>query len=366
MGGTRGRLRGGVWWLAGGAVWMLGLGGGAGDLAAQDDCGERASLRISVRDDSGVIPIPGATVVLRWTETDVVRRPVRREALGDGELVLCAPPDARQATVWAEVADASSEEAVVAFDGGAEREVELRVQFGSASTGRLLGSVRDAGTGDPVASAAVSVAGRAEVSQTNRRGRFILSGVPAGEHELTIRHLGYAPLTHQVSVTRGITTEVDVGLVPDPVAMEPLVATVERLRRLEVGGFYERRYWGELVGGGLFFTATDVERRMPSMISHMIADAPGIFVGNCGLRHNDCQLLNSRVTTRMAGEGCLLSVFVDGTRITPDPVTGAVYVDRWVKPIEIAGVEVYSGAVSLPAEYAGSDSQCGVVVIWTK
>ena len=80
----------------------------------------------------------------------------------------------------------------------------------------------------------------------------MLSGLPVGEHELSVRHLGYAPLVHRVAVARGVTTEATIGLSPDPVVLAPLVAVATRSRRLEVSGFYERRDWGELTGGGEF------------------------------------------------------------------------------------------------------------------
>ena len=131
----------------------------------EPDCGGRGVLRVVVFDQSGSVPIPGATVLLRWTDAESARRPVREDAGSDGQLVLCAPRVARQATVWAEFGDASSD-----------------------------GEVRDALTDNPVAAAAVSVVAGTEVAETNRMGRFILSGVPVGVHELSVRHLGYAPL----------------------------------------------------------------------------------------------------------------------------------------------------------------------------
>ena len=33
---------------------------------------------------------------------------------------------------------------------------------------------------------------------------------------------------------------------------------------------------------------------------------------------------------------------------------------------QIAGVEVYKGPATLPAEFAGSNARCGAIVIWTK
>ena len=40
--------------------------------------------------------------------------------------------------------------------------------------------------------------------------------------------------------------------------------------------------------------------------------------------------------------------------------------DEYVLPTEVGGAEVYPGVASLPAEFSGSDAQCGAVVIWTK
>ena len=350
--------------LVAATVAFLALATSAPGLAGQAaDCGERAVMRVVVVDESGAVPMPGAVVVLRWTDTDRARRPVREEAGPDGSLSLCAPPDARQATVWAEFGDMSSEEAVVAIVAGTLREVELRLRSGPVRTGRLIGQVRDAQTRRPVNAAAVSLVGRTEMGVTNRQGGFVLSGVPVGVYELSVRHLGYAPLTHPVRVTRGITTEVEVGLVPDPVEMEPLVATTTRSRRLEVKGFYERKYWGELVGGGTFFTSADIERRSPVLISHMIADLSGIRL-ECGVRRDSCTIINTRGTSGFSPGGCRMRIYLDGV-----PLGGGGRgntVDNFVRPVEIAGLEVYRGPASLPAELSGSDSGCGGVAIWTK
>ncbi|WP_425153593.1 carboxypeptidase regulatory-like domain-containing protein [Candidatus Palauibacter sp.] len=331
-------------------------------LAGQErDCDGRATLEVTILDESGSIPIPNATVVLRWTDSDATRPPVREAVRSDGRLFLCAPRDAREATLWAEFGDASSEQLTVSLRPRMYRAVELRLLLASARTGRIIGLVRDIATERPVAVAEIAVTGRTGVVATNRRGAFILSGIPVGEKELTVHHVGYAPLSHTVRVSQGITTEVAVGLVPDPIEMEPLVATATRSRRLEISGFYERKYWGELVGGGMFFTNADIERRNPVLISHVIADAPGVRLGDCGVRRDSCKLLSTRVSVGFGGASCRMSVYVDGIRLR-----GGGTIDDLVRPVEVAGVEVYPGAASLPAEFGGSDSRCGVVAVWTK
>lgn len=346
----------------------------------EEGCGERASLTVRVLDDSGAVPIPAATVVLRWTDAD--RRPVREAVDADGRLLLCAPEDARRAVLWAEFGDASSEEARVALESGVASEVELRMLFAEASTGRILGRIMDMGSDRPVAAARVTLTGRAEAITTNRRGYFALSGLPVGDHELSVTHIGYAPLVHPVTVTLGRTTEALIGLSPDPVELEPLVATVTRSRRLEVRGFYERKYWGELLGGGHFFTVADIERRNPARITHMIADVPGVRLGNCGLGREGCQIYGSRISRGFMDQGCKMNVFVDGNLVIRgsderwavqeggrmaallDPKLRESINDYVLVP-EIAAIEVYTGAASIPAEFSGFDARCGAVVIWT-
>ena len=328
------------------------------------ECGERATIAVTVLDTSGLIPFPTATVVLRWGAA--VEMPVREPTGDEGRLLLCVPPGARQATLWAEFGDASSEERILDLEAGSAHEVELRLVFAEAPTGRLVGRVRDARSHRPVAAAAVSVTGRREEVQSDRRGQFVLSALPVGPYDLSVRHIGYAPLTHRVLITRGHTTEVDVRVSPDPVELEPLVATATRIRRLETQGFYERKYWGELIGGGRFFTVQDIERRNPLRITSMIADVPGVRVRCGGRGIRSCRVFSGRITTGFVGRGCEMSVYVDGTPLIQPGRPNVNTIDEVVLPLEIGGVEVYPGAASLPAEYSGSDARCGAIVIWTR
>lgn len=369
------------------AVWiaatLVAVRPGSIEALQEDACGGRGSLTVDVRDESGLVSIPGATVALRWGDAE--RVPVRAAAGTDGRLVLCVPPGVQRAVLWAEFGDASSEERAVALVPGAESEVEIHVLFGSGATGRVLGQVRDARNDRPVAAASVSVPGRAETVHSNNRGYFVLSGLPVGEHELSVRHFGYAPLVHEVVVGKGLTTEAMIGLSPDPLELAPLVAVATRSRRLEVKGFYERREWGELTGGGEFFTAEDIERRNPMRITHMIADVPGVRLGSCGLQLNGCQVYSTRVSRGFTPQGCKMNIFVDGILVirgsdepsAAEQVPAAIRrmsrmvkqsetINDYVLPAEIEGLEVYTGAASLPAEFSGHDARCGAVVITTK
>lgn len=334
------------------ALMVVPLAVGAESVAAQqgEDCGDRASLSVLVADESGAARAPGATVALRWTAAE--RAPVRGAAGSDGRFQLCVPGDARGATLWAEFGDGSSEQAVVGFEPGATTDVELRILTGSAGTGRIIGQVNDGVTEDAVTAAAVNVSARMAAVETNGRGRFVLSGLPVGVHELHVRRPGYAPLRHRVTVHRGLTTEVEIGLVPTSAEMDPLVATATRPRQLEVTGFYERKLRGGLLGVGTFFTADDIDRWRPSTVGDFIEDhIPEI-------QSRGVTLVNT--TGLMGWKGCPVALYVDGIPQRSYAIGGAVL------PTQVAGLEVYTGPAGIPAEFRDERNRCGAVAAWTR
>ena len=316
---------------------------GAGALAGQEahTCDDRAGLRIAVLDATGLVRVSDADVRIRWV--DVVRSPVRKRSGGDGGFTYCAPRDATKATVWAESGDASSEQASVELIPGETSDVELRL-LGEDNPGRLEGRIFDAVTKDPITTAAVTVAGRRGEVETDRWGRYILTGVPAGAVEFEVRRTGYEPLRHTLNVKSGLTTQVDIGLVPDPVEMEPFVATTVRSRRLESKGFYERQYWGEMLGTGEFFTPDYLDRSHPINLGQLILQS--------GLRPPE-----PRGRARLF-QGCL-EVYRDNTRV------GSAGVDRFVTPGEPVGVEIYRAPAALKVGLTRYNQMCDLVLIWT-
>ena len=317
--------------------------GGAGALAGQEAhaCDDRAGLRIAVLDAAGMVRVSGADVRIRWV--DVVRSPVRKRSGDDGGFTYCAPRDATKATVWAESRDGSSEQTSVELIPGETSDVELRL-LGEDNPGRLEGRVFDAVTKDPVINAAVTVAGRPTEVETDRWGRYILTGVPAGAAQFEVRRMGYEPLRQTLDVTSGLTTQVDIGLVPDPAEMEPLVATTVRSRRLESKGFYERRYWGEMLGTGEFLTPEDLDRSRPINLGQLILQS--------GLRPPE-----PRGRTGLF-RGCL-EVYRDNTRVS------SAGVHRFVTPGEPVGVEIYRAPAALQVGLTRYNRMCDLVLIWT-
>src|SRR5688572_17867575 len=80
----------------------------------------------------------------------------------------------------------------------------VAVSFGtpaSAQTGSVTGRVTIEDTGAPMPSAQVFLVGTSRGSLTNSAGRFRIDQVPAGQVQVGVTVLGYAPVTRSVTVT---------------------------------------------------------------------------------------------------------------------------------------------------------------------
>jgi len=322
-------------------------------LVGQEEARCDGSLIIGrVTDASGSVRLPGAIISVRWT--DAVRRLTTVTTGGDGGFRVCAPKERDAAIVWAQFGQHSSRQEVVLLSAASPAELILRVELESQAAARIVGRVYDVETDAPIVAAVIELAGGTSIATTDSRGSFIVTGVSPGPNVLYVRHLGHADLEREIDAPSGATLEVEVGMSARPIEVEPLVVTVVRLRRLEIKGFYERKYWGELLGIGGFYTQDEIERRRPLRISHMVADFPGIRLRCSGSGIHGCSLENTRA-------GCdRVNIFLDGINLRGGSI------DEYVLPVAVGGIEVYAGAAQLPAEFGGANARCGAIVIWTK
>ena len=67
-----------------------------------------------------------------------------------------------------------------------------------ATTGRIDGTVTDARSQSPIGTATVFIEALGIGSQTNDRGKYTLVNVPAGEHKVQVRRLGFATVSRTV------------------------------------------------------------------------------------------------------------------------------------------------------------------------
>jgi TonB-dependent receptor len=104
----------------------------------------------------------------------------------------------------------------------ASPQVELRAQ------GIVTGSVLDDASGLAVTGAVVRIEALNREVLTDRTGRFSMTAVPAGNHELVTRYIGYSPARTTVMVTNGRTTTTILRLRSAVTDLGTLVVTASR------------------------------------------------------------------------------------------------------------------------------------------
>jgi hypothetical protein len=92
--------------------------------------------------------------------------------------------------------------------------------------------------------------------------------------------------------------------------------------------------------------------------SDTLATDMAIAVSPDAMSNTDRRLLMRGIS----GDWCAPAIYLDGLHF---PGLGASELDAWLRPGEVAGIEVYSEA-SVPNEFRLERSGCGSVVIWRK
>lgn len=221
----------------------------------------------------------------------------------------------------------------------------------SAQKVKISGTVRDS-AGAALADADVSIPAAHLLTRSSETGAFSLDRVPAGQVELSVRRLGYAPATLLLDVSSTVDT-LTVHMVAQALELAGMVVSEQTKRHLLwIEDFYRRRAKGI---GGTYYTRDDIEARHPSRLSDVVRDAPGVrFVrarDGSGIRFDSPANFRSN---------CLPQYFVDGQRVTN------LELDDF-PPREIEGIELYNGPSSTPMQFSqGTVTTCGTVVIWSR
>lgn len=217
---------------------------------------------------------------------------------------------------------------------------------------RILGSVVNRATGEPIASAAIALAQfgfeRAPlwsgVSDTD--GRFRTDLLPLGAYALTVEILPFSPLAHVLAFPDEGVVDLDVEMVRVDFELEPIVVYARRLTKLERMGFYERQAGAT----GHFLTGEDIEERAPMRVSDLFRTIPGARVIQGAAGRGD--------GIRLRG-GCTPVVVLDGI-VMANPVR----IDELFPVMSVEGIEVYHGS-GAPIQYTGMTT-CGVIILWSR
>src|SRR5437879_654094 len=234
------------------------------------------------------------------------------------------------------------------------------VPVAAALQGSVGGVVTDQTSGNPIGAARVAAVGTAVFAQTNATGRYVLSGLSAGEVTLRVSAIGYGAVTRVVTVAAGEAATQDFALTLQPYSLDEIVvtATGEQAKR-EVGNVINSIRADSLVQ----------TRPIANMNDLLSAKAPGVEVlaGN---------LTGSGSRVRIRGTNSLSLnneplYIIDGVRMTADNNSSSIGIGGTnpsrindINPEEIESIEVVKGP-SAAALY-GTAASTGVIIITTK
>ena len=212
-----------------------------------------------------------------------------------------------------------------------------------AGSAALTGIVRDR-AGQGVSGAEVRLLSTAASARTNDRGEYLLTGLPAGTHEVEVRQVGYAVVRRPVELRSSRRMRHDVRL--------DRVITLDSInvsaRRRSVYAEFETRRRESI--DGKFMTETDITRIQPKFTSDVVFLNPSFRVIGQG---PDARVISSRGGLQGNCE----------TLIVIDDIEAATINE--VEPSQIAAMELYPATAGAPFKHK-SKYGCGTIMIWTK
>jgi TonB family protein len=192
----------------------------------------------------------------------------------------------------------------------------------------------------------------AESVITDDDGAFRFRAVPRGPVTFQVRRVGFAVATVTLDVPSADGGPMLLELTPTAPSLTPVVVRAAR-PTAPIGpftAFNQRRS----TGFGHFITREEIERRRPMRTTDLFRMVPGARLGRNAI---------GTPSVRFRGSTCDPEIVLDGMQLGP----GVFDIDA-VAPGSIEGMEIYSGAATVPIEYRKGfgRTSCGLIVFWTR
>lgn len=253
-------------------------------------------------------------------------------------------------------APAAAQQSATSVRARAEAEAQARraAQLES-SLGVIDGVVTDTLL-NPMNVANVSIVGIGARVVTAENGRFRFLKVPPGQYLLVVRRIGYAPASGVVQVRQSDTLRLAYTLARSVLALDTVRVNERRvsLRMVE----FEARAKS---GFGQFITQDQIERRNSMQAMDYLRQLRGIDVSrNTNGAFGGTFALSRREGGALTG-GCAMQILLDGIVLPRN-----FNLELLPPPKQLAGIEVYNGAATVPPQFGGADRRCGLIAFWTR
>ena len=141
--------------------------------------------------------------------------------------------------------------------------------------GRIVGTVTDATTGEPLIGASARIAGTSIGAATDVEGQFSIASAPSGPQQLVVSYVGYRSDTLTVAVPEGGTVEVEVSL--GSATFDEVVVTAQVAGQL---GAINEQFRGSTVGN---VVSRDRIQELPdNNAAESIGRLPGVSIQRSG------------------------------------------------------------------------------------
>jgi hypothetical protein len=232
----------------------------------------------------------------------------------------------------------------------------------------FIGVVVSDSTHLPLGAAEVALPDVGKSVFTNASGEFRIVGIPAGEHRVMVRKIGFGAADTRLAFGGKETVErrVVLGRV---VTLEPVVVTAsERVRQ----SFDENRR----IGLGHFLTREDIAKYDGMDMSSALQQVPTVGLADghghvwvTSRRHPfTAQVYEPSYIERMQGmpRECWAQVYLDGVLQNGMKEPTEPFDLKQIPVDRVEAIEFYAGGGETPLQYSRLGSQCGVLVIWTR
>jgi len=241
---------------------------------------------------------------------------------------------------------------VVASTLGAQRSTPgSGVRQAGTNRRELVGIVRDP-SGAAIEGATVEIKGGA--AGTNEKGAFQLWTGEIDTLTISIRRIGFAAVSAQISTRNGQWDTVSVELEPTSQRLAAVTVTGVGARRANGLREFESR---RAVGNGQFVTRDEIAAHNTMRTSDVLRGKRGINIvrvnnGNFGVRF----ALYSRSKSK-----CAPDLWIDGVW------SRETEIDE-IQANDIEAMELYETMASVPFQFTshGKTVPCGTIVLWTR
>lgn len=226
--------------------------------------------------------------------------------------------------------------------------------------GTVEGTVVDTLSGEPIPSVQVTVSGTSRGALTSANGHFRVDGVPAGQHTVVARRIGYANGEAAVDVTAGTVSTVEIRLSSSASELDAVVVTalgIETAKRAVTNSVQE-------------VSGADLSRAgATNLVDALSGKVSGVSITNSGTEGGSSRIV-IRGASSITGNNQPLFI-VDGVPVSNASSSGNGYgaIDygngiQDINPVDIKSVSVLKGPNA--AALYGSRAANGVIIITTK